>query len=495
VSFALIVGVIGYASLTSLGNLAVKSINNVNILNDIYDYNVAIDAGIFNMIYISDATLIDYLLQTTKEHKEGMLEYLDKYLTHQGQFSDVFTPGEMQDMVNLLEIYSGSYIPVIDEIFDFVEHGRYDEALSVYVNRFSPIYNVFAYYIKVGFVKNLEYSLTETSRNSESASVNAFLMLAVVLLSLVVSVLLALAVTKSIAVPLSALGAAADKAAHEELDVQFEQSKSNDEIARLSLRLSEMLQYLKQGQKSKLEAVEARHEKEKAEAASKAKGEFLATMSHEIKTPLTVISSHVQKAKRLFETGDSGQTFTKGEAIRHSLTRAQEEIMRTGRLTENALRLASMQERKHQMKPLDISILLKTTAEAYQVVLEKNGNQLIVNITPGLPPVYGDADLLIQVTANLLSNANAHTHDGKIIVTALAANEYVTVTVTDNGSGIPAELLPHVFERQVEGASGTGIGLSICKEIITSHNGLIEIESENGKGSTVMFRIPEMVNA
>jgi signal transduction histidine kinase len=155
-----------------------------------------------------------------------------------------------------------------------------------------------------------------------------------------------------------------------------------------------------------------------------------------------------------------------------------------------------MQERESQMKPLDLAILLKTIAEAYQVVLEKDGNQLIVNITPDLPPVYGDADLLIQVTANLLSNARAHMKDGKVTITALALNEYVTVTVSDNGTGIPAEILPHVFERRVEGASGMGIGLSICKEIITSHNGTIEIESEIGKGTTVMFKIPkEGVNA
>jgi signal transduction histidine kinase len=159
-------------------------------------------------------------------------------------------------------------------------------------------------------------------------------------------------------------------------------------------------------------------------------------------------------------------------------------------MTETALRLSSMQERESQMKALDLAILLKTIAEAYQVVLEKDGNQLIVNITPGLPPVYGDADLLIQVTANLLSNAKAHTKNGKITVSAATLNEYVTVTVADNGSGIPAELLSRVFERRVEGASGTGIGLSICKEIIRSHNGTIEIESTHGRGTTVMFKIP-----
>ena len=162
--------------------------------------------------------------------------------------------------------------------------------------------------------------------------------------------------------------------------------------------------------------------------------------------------------------------------------------MRVSHITENALRLSSMQESSRQMKPLDIRPILTTTAEAYRPLLEKNGNTLTVNIADNLPPVYGSADLLIQVMANLLSNSNVHTKNGEIGIKTEMRNEngeYVVVTVTDNGSGISPELLPHMFRRNITGASGTGIGLSISKEIITSHNGTIQIESENGKGTSV----------
>jgi signal transduction histidine kinase len=222
---------------------------------------------------------------------------------------------------------------------------------------------------------------------------------------------------------------------------------------------------------------------------SRSKSEFLTAMSHEIKTPLTVISVHVQQANKLFETYEySGGSNI--EKIRHSLTRAQEEIMRTARMTENALRFASMQESNPQMKQLDIAAVLVTTAEAYRVLLEKRGNQLVVNVADSLPLVYSSGDLLMQVIVNLLSNANAHTNDGEITLTALPENEFVKVIVADNGSGIPAELLPHVFERKISGTDGTGVGLAICKEIIISHGGTIKIESSPGEGTRVVFRIP-----
>ena len=252
---------------------------------------------------------------------------------------------------------------------------------------------------------------------------------------------------------------------------------------------------MKETEKAKESERRLKAENAELDNLSRTKSEFLATMSHEVKTPLTVISLHVQRAAELISIGE--RLAENDEKINASLHRAQEEIMRVSHITENALRLSSMQEISRQMKALNITTLLTATAEAYRPLLEKNGNTLAVNIADKLPPVHSSADLLIQVMANLLSNANAHTKNGEIGIKAEKTNEngeYVVVTVTDNGSGISPDLLPYVFERNVSGASGTGIGLSICKEIITSHNGTIQIESESGKGTSVVFKIPSITN-
>jgi signal transduction histidine kinase len=144
---------------------------------------------------------------------------------------------------------------------------------------------------------------------------------------------------------------------------------------------------------------------------SRMKTEFFRNMSHEIKTPLTVISVHVQRAFELFM--DSGVDNPK---ISGSLQRAQEEIMRTARMADNALWLASTQENRERIEPLDIAELLTNSAEIYRAMIEKRGNTLNLKIPYSPPSVSGIADQLIQMMANLLTNANTHTENGKINV-------------------------------------------------------------------------------
>jgi signal transduction histidine kinase/CheY-like chemotaxis protein len=500
VFFTLIVGLTGFASLTSIGKSAVKTIDNVSILNDIYDSNVFIDTGLFNMLYISDSMVTDYVVQTTKEHTEHLLVRLNEYVEIQDQFTDVFTPGEMQDMANLLEIYKEAYIPVVYEIFDLVEQERRDEALAVYISRLTPVYNTFTYYLNFGFIRNLEHSDVKMKKNNADASFNVSLMLTLVVMSLIVSVMLALAVTKSIAIPLAGLEEAAEKLANGKLDVQFEQFRSNDEIAQLSLRLQETLHRLNQVQQLKLEAIEARHEKEKAEAASKSKDEFLAKMSHEIRTPMNAIIGMAELA------------------LREEMPQAAHEHIITIRqaganllsIINDILDFSKIEIGKLEIVPVNylLSSLVNDTINIIRTRFMEKPLRFFTNIDGNIPnSLIGDEVRLRQILLNLLANAVKYSDKGYVglTITADKRNEkevLLKIVVADTGKGIKPEDQAKLFSEFVQvdikknlGIEGTGLGLAITKRLCVAMGGDISMESKYGKGSVFTAIIPQGVES
>lgn len=217
---------------------------------------------------------------------------------------------------------------------------------------------------------------------------------------------------------------------------------------------------------------------------SHAKTEFLANTSHEMRTPLTVISINVQAVSGILQHMD--ETVTDPE-VTELLADAQEEIMCLSRMVGGMLTLASISESTEKSKA-DLSALLGGAADMLRMMLSKRGNELKAEIEKNLT-VFGDADLLSQVAVNLIQNAHTHTENGIIHFKAAQYGSQITVTVHDNGSGISPELLPCVFERGVS-EGGTGFGLFLCKTVVESHGGKISIASEAGKGTTVSFTLP-----
>jgi len=221
------------------------------------------------------------------------------------------------------------------------------------------------------------------------------------------------------------------------------------------------------------------------DSLSRMKTEFLGNLSHEIKTPLTVILNDIQRISR--EIRKHG---FENARVNESINRATDEIMRMARLTNSAIKMASMQEHHDKMELLDTASLFKTGAEGYRGIIEKQNNTLCIHAAENLPRVYGSADQLIGVLSNLLTNANNHTKNGTLSVNIAEKEQCITVTVKDNGAGIPPHLLPRIFERGVSGSGSTGMGLPICKSMVEAHGGTICIDSEPGKGTTVAFTIP-----
>lgn len=226
---------------------------------------------------------------------------------------------------------------------------------------------------------------------------------------------------------------------------------------------------------------QARLEKEMLSEMNRLKSAFYTDMSHEMKTPLTVIAVNAQfAAQNILAGAIDEETVTDLNAI-------STEAKRLAQMVTSLVGIGRMQGGG----PLSLKSLLTETARIYQSLFARKGNTLSVEAAENLPPVKGNADQLIQALINLLSNANRHTTGGAVLIQAQVLENQVQVSVTDNGEGISPELLPHVFERFCHGEKGgSGLGLPICKTIIEGHGGNIGIESKEGKGTKVWFTLP-----
>jgi signal transduction histidine kinase len=186
------------------------------------------------------------------------------------------------------------------------------------------------------------------------------------------------------------------------------------------------------------------------------------------------------------------------EEIRESLSLAQSEVMRLSRLVDGALKHAALYSDQHLAESVNLYRLLKRIEKTYVAFLERHGNKLIIMLPPALPNIYGNVDMLINVFSNVITNANRYTYNGEIIISAKAdenikaaigKKQFVSITVSDNGSGVNPELLENIFER---GASegGSGLGLTICRTAIESYGGTITVKSEKGVGTEITFTVP-----
>ena len=216
---------------------------------------------------------------------------------------------------------------------------------------------------------------------------------------------------------------------------------------------------------------------------------MVADVAHELRTPLSNLSGYLEAIR-------DGVVKPDPEVI-HSLS---EESTTLSRLVDDLqeLSLAEAGELKLTLQPEDITRLIKETIEAVRPKADAKKIKLSSDITPGLPQVKIDSHRIRQVLNNLLQNAIAHTgKKGSINVTAEQRASEIVVSITDTGEGISAEDLPNIFERfyrvdksRTRSTGGSGLGLTIAKRLVEAHGGKISAKSEQGKGSTFTFTLP-----
>jgi signal transduction histidine kinase len=218
-------------------------------------------------------------------------------------------------------------------------------------------------------------------------------------------------------------------------------------------------------------------------------GHVSATVAHEIGTPLNSISGYIQL---MLTEGTGSEVMTKRLQIIES------QLDRLAQIIRNLLH--STRQREPQLQRLDINQLLEAIFNLTLPGMTMRGIQLFRNLDASLPSVAGDPGMLQQVFLNFVTNALDAMPQGGVLTIAtrpaVASNQngyFIEVVVQDNGVGMSDEVKHKALEpffTTKEPGKGAGLGLAICDEIIRSHHGKLEIESEEGKGSTIRVQLP-----
>ncbi|MGB3402634.1 MAG: SpoIIE family protein phosphatase [Microcoleaceae cyanobacterium] len=322
--------------------------------------------------------------------------------------------------------------------------------------------------------------INQNSRNT------IILCLVALLIAIITGILTARWVTK----PIFDLNRSAQKIAQGKWEetVDF---KRQDEVGELANAFNKMARQLK----SYVETLENKNEE--LQHLDQLKDEFLANTSHELRTPLNGI---IGIAESLIEgaTGELSTSTCANLAMivnsGHRLSQLINDILDFSKLRHKKLEL--------QLKPIDIRGITDVILTLCHPLAAHKNLKLINQISGEFPLAYADENRMQQILYNLVGNAIKFTASGTVEVTAnlvnhLSLNQWIEVTVTDTGIGIPADQLETIFDafEQVEGSakrgySGTGLGLAITKQLVELHGGKLQVKSTVGEGSKFSFSLP-----
>jgi two-component system sensor histidine kinase GlrK len=232
------------------------------------------------------------------------------------------------------------------------------------------------------------------------------------------------------------------------------------------------------------------------------KNDFVSSVSHELRSPLTAIEGYVDFFLQGISMQDQGVTITKEKQVK-ALNIMKNNTRRLSGFINDILDLAKIEAAQMEMvkEPTLLKGIIEEMVTLFIHLAEEKKITLSYNVEGEVGEISVDGDKMKQVLSNLISNALKFTPEGgKIIIGLKDQVDSQLISVKDTGIGIPKDSLNAVFDkfRQVEGvrekikgAKGTGLGLAIVKGIVEGHGGKIWVESELGKGSTFLVRLPK----
>jgi len=287
-------------------------------------------------------------------------------------------------------------------------------------------------------------------------------------ISLAISIVAAAILARSIVQPIDRVTAASEAMARGDYDQNIE-VRGQDEVARLGASFNRMAREVAN--------------------SNRTMRDFLANVSHELKTPLTSIQGFSQAMvdgalRTPADYAEAGQIIS-------------EETTRMRRLVDDLLQLSRLESGQVAMerRPLDLGGMLRSSVRRAERAAQEREVSLDLDLL-ALPTVQGDEHWLEEVFGNLIDNALQHTPpSGRVTVRARPAGARVIVEVHNTGSHIPPEELPRVFERfyQVDrsrASKGAGLGLAIVREVVMAHGGEVEANSSPSDGTTFVVRLP-----
>ena len=301
------------------------------------------------------------------------------------------------------------------------------------------------------------------------AGFNEALMYAVIA-AMAAAVMLSLLFSRRVVAPVRAMSRAAQRIADGRYDERVEVN-GEDELAQLAERFNRMAE--------KLDQVEAMRRR------------LIGDVSHELRTPLTAIKGSMEGLMDGILPANE-ETYQQIHAEADRLNRIVEDLQELSRVEAQAYEL--------DIRPLDVSSLVKTMTKRLTPQAESKRISLDFDLAPDLPNVLADEDRAIQILTNLTDNALQYTPEGgRIKISIKVIDGEARISVRDTGIGIPPEHLEHIFDRfyrvdksrSRQNGGGSGIGLTIARALVESHGGRIWVESAGeGQGSVFQFTLP-----
>jgi signal transduction histidine kinase/uncharacterized membrane protein len=219
---------------------------------------------------------------------------------------------------------------------------------------------------------------------------------------------------------------------------------------------------------------------------------FMNRVAHNLRAPLAALAS-------MLEVVQNGYLGNLNDELRKHLTRIDQRVRNMLVMINELMTLAKSQSKQRPLerKPVDLKAVTDRIYQAFQEKADQKGLSFKVILPENLPSIQGDQEMVEQMLENLVSNAIKYTPEGGYIGMTLwpGDNNTVRIVLSDSGLGIPKEEIPRLFTEffrasNVKHVIGTGLGLTIAKEIVDQHGGQIEVESEEGLGSTFVIHLP-----